>query len=630
MRIGLLTAGASSSAGGVWVGVKSLGAALARIGVEVELLALAGNGSRVDRPGRAGPQLKLHSVLGSEAFGYAPNLGAALDAGNFSLLHTSGIWMYPSLASLRWSRRRDGRRPYVVSPHGMLDPWAVRNSRFKKRLVGWWFEDAHLAGAACLHALAESEARAIRSYGLRNPICVIPSGVDLPDDEPRAPPPWAAEAGGRRVLLYLGRLHPKKGLLNLVRAWAAAQADRSAAAADWVLVIAGWDQGGHEAKLRRLIDELGAAPTIRLVGPQFGDRKAASLAFADAFVLPSVSEGLPIAVLEAWSFGLPVLMTDACNLPEGFAAGAALRTDPEPLPIAEALRDLMAMSDADRQAIGARGRILVQERFAWPEIAKQTSSVYEWVLGGGPVPACIATDRGRLTLSGNGLSTPAVSVVLPTYRRPQLLRRAVASVYAQTFDDWELIITDDEDPPGATRAYLDSLAAADARVRIACNPGPHGQSGNVNHGLRLARAAWIKILYDDDVLHPRCLEALLAAVDGDRSIAIATCLADRYRHGSAALSELARRAAPDRAAPANPCSVRHVHPGCRHLDSHPGLDQSRLHRPGRFSGGRGRPGQLRRRLVVCSPAPARRSPDRQRGPGGSIPGRPCNGDQQPR
>ena len=445
--------------------------------------------------------------------------------------------MYPSLASLRWSRRGRERRSYVVSPHGMLDPWAVRNSRLKKRLVAWWFEDAHLAGAACLHALADSEARAIRSYGLRNPICIIPSGVDLPDDEPRAPPPWAAEADGRRVLLYLGRLHPKKGLLNLVRAWAAVQADPSAVAGDWVLVIAGWDQGGHEAKLRRLIDELGAARTIRLVGPQFGDRKTASLAFADAFVLPSVSEGLPIAVLEAWSFGLPVLMTDACNLPEGFAAGAALRTGTDALPMAEALRALMAVSDADRQAMGARGRSLVQERFAWPTIAKQTSSVYEWVLGGGPPPACIVSDRGRVTVSGNGLSTPAVSVVLPTYKRPQLLRRAVASVYAQTFDDWELIITDDEDPPGATGAYLESLAAADARVRIARNPGPHGQSANVNHGLRLARAPWIKILYDDDVLHPRCLEALLAAVDGDRSIAIATCLADRYRNGSAALSD---------------------------------------------------------------------------------------------
>ena len=361
MKVGLLTAHASRRAAGVWVGVKYLGVALSQIGVEAEVFALADSWSRTDCADWAGPELKLHSVVGSAAFGYAPSLGAALDAGCLSILHASGIWMYPSLASLRWSRRGSGRRPYVVTPHGMLDPWAVRNAAWKKRLVGWWFEDAHLAGAACLHALADSEARAIRSFGLRNPICVIPSGVDPPEPAPRALPTWAAEAGGRRVLLFLGRLHAKKGLLNLVRAWAEVQADPAAGLADWVLVIAGWDQGGHEAQLRRLIDELGAAATVRVVGPQFGDDKAASLAFADAFVLPSLSEGLPIAVLEAWSFGLPVLMTDACNLPEGFAAGAALRTEPEPVRIAEALRHLMAMSEADRQAMGARGRDLVRD-----------------------------------------------------------------------------------------------------------------------------------------------------------------------------------------------------------------------------------------------------------------------------
>ncbi len=98
-----------------------------------------------------------------------------------------------------------------------------------------------------------------------------------------------------------------------------------------------------------------------------------------------------MAVLEAWSYGLPVLMTDACNLPEGFAAGAALRTEPEVVPMAGALRCLMAMSDADRRAMGARGRALVQERFAWPRVARQMKTVYEWLLGGGPPPSCVMT-----------------------------------------------------------------------------------------------------------------------------------------------------------------------------------------------------------------------------------------------
>jgi glycosyltransferase involved in cell wall biosynthesis len=385
VNIGLLTAHASRRAAGVWVSVAQLGKALAGRGLDVEIFGIADDGTESECAGWDGPPLNLHPVRGSEAFGYAPRLSRSLDRRRLSLLHANGLWMYPSLASLRWSRRAG--RPYLIAPHGMLDPWAISRSAWKKQLVGWWFEEAHLAGAACLHALTEAEARAIRAYGLRNPVCVIPSGVDLPADEPAAPPAWATGTGGRRVLLFLGRLHPKKGLVNLIRAWAAVRADGPSA--DWLLVIAGWEQGGHAAELRHLIDELGAARTVSLVGPQFGDQKAASLAFADAFVLPSLSEGLPVAVLEAWSHRLPVLMTQACNLPEGFAAGAALPIGADRAGIAAGLRRLFALSDAERRAMGARSRALVRERFTWASVAAQTAAVYQWMLGGGAPPSCL-------------------------------------------------------------------------------------------------------------------------------------------------------------------------------------------------------------------------------------------------
>jgi poly(glycerol-phosphate) alpha-glucosyltransferase len=387
VKIALLTAHASRRAAGVWVSVARLGKALATRGLDVEIFGIADDGADSERAGWDGPPLNLHPVRGSAAFAYAPRLSRSLHRRRPSLLHAHGLWMYPSLASFRWSHRAG--RPYLISPHGMLDPWALSRSAWKKRLVGLWFEQAHLAGAACLHALTEAEAGAIRSYGLRNPICVIPSGVDLPQDEPLALPAWAAAAAGRRVLLFLGRLHPKKGLPDLVRAWADVQADSPAAAAEWMLVIAGWDQGGHEGMLRRLIEELGAAGTIRLVGPQFGKEKAASFAFADAFVLPSLSEGLPVAVLEAWSYGLPALMTGACNLPEGLAAGAALPIGTDRAAIAAGLRRLFALSDAERRAMGARGRALVRERFTWASVGAQMTAVYQWLLGGGAPPSSV-------------------------------------------------------------------------------------------------------------------------------------------------------------------------------------------------------------------------------------------------
>jgi poly(glycerol-phosphate) alpha-glucosyltransferase len=270
----------------------------------------------------------------------------------------------------------------------MLDPWAVRHAAWKKRLVGWWFENAHLAGAACLHALTEAEARAIRAYALANPICVVPNGVDLPPATMPARPSWAEAAGnGRKILLFLGRLHPKKGLENLLAAWQDVQP--AAGASDWLLVIAGWSTGGHEQQLRRMAEAQGVSDTVCFVGPQFDHDKAASLVCADAFVLPSLSEGLPLAVLEAWSYGLPVLMTEACNLPEGFAAGAALAIDTDRAGIAIGLRRLFAMSDAERRDMGARGQALVRQRFTWRQVGGQMATVYRWVLGGGAPPSCV-------------------------------------------------------------------------------------------------------------------------------------------------------------------------------------------------------------------------------------------------
>jgi poly(glycerol-phosphate) alpha-glucosyltransferase len=388
VKIGLLTAHASRRAAGVWVGVAQLGKALAKAGLDVEIFAVADRWSVSDSAGWDGPPLSLHDGFGGAAFGYAPGLARSLHRRRPALLHANGLWMYPSFASLRWSRRAG--QPYLVSPHGMLDPWAVRRAVWKKRLVAWWFEDAHLAGAACLHALTQAEARVIRAYGLSNPICVVPNGIDLPNESKPAPPGWAGDVGkDRRILLFLGRLHPKKGLANLLAAWQDVQP--TAGAQGWILVIAGWDQDRHEQQLKRLADAQAFGDRIRFVGPQFGDDKAASFAGADAFVLPSLSEGLPLAVLEAWSYGLPVLMTEACNLPEGFAAGVALPLGTDRASIAAGLRRLFALSDAERRDMGARGRALVRERFTWASVGGQMTAVYDWVLGGGPAPSCVMT-----------------------------------------------------------------------------------------------------------------------------------------------------------------------------------------------------------------------------------------------
>jgi len=388
MLVGFLTASVSRRAGGVFDAVRRLAQELNVAGVTVRVFGLRDADTDRDRRLWDGVEVFAGEVIGPPAFGYCPALLRALERENLGLIDLQGLWMYPSVACREWSRR--GWRRYVVSPHGMLDTWALRNSAFKKRMAAWAYENANLRGAACLRALCESEARAVRAYGLCNPIAVVPNGVDMPCRQASQPAPWEAKLpDGVKVLLYLGRLHPKKGLPGLLRACQAFARERESE--QWRIVIAGWDQGGHEAELRRLAMELGIERSVLFAGPQFGEDKAASFHRATAFVLPSLSEGLPVAVLEAWAHALPVVMTPQCNLPEGFAAGAALRVDPEPASIAAGLCELFQMSEAGRRAMGERGRRLVEERFSWPKIAGQMKAVYEWVLGGGPKPEWVET-----------------------------------------------------------------------------------------------------------------------------------------------------------------------------------------------------------------------------------------------
>ena len=381
----------SRRGGGIPEALRPLARALAAAGVAVEAFGAADNDWSADRPAWSPTPVHAFEPLPPKRFGWSPEIDAALDRCHPDLVHVHGLWAYPSVAALAWGRRTG--RPNIVSPHGMLDPWALANSRSVKAVAGAVFERPHLARAACVHALCGPEAVAIRALGLRNPVAIVPNGVDLPDPSAPAPPaPWTpAVEPSRRVLLFLGRLHPKKNLPALLRAWTAAT---DPGCGEWTLVIAGWVQGGHEADLRRLTGDLGMAGRVHFAGPLFGADKVAALRNAEGFVLPSLSEGLPMAVLEAWSYGLPVLMTAACNLPEGFAAGAAAEIPADGPGLVAGLRAFLDRSDRERTDMGTAGRRLVAERFTWASVAGRMRAVYDWVLGGGPPPDCVRVGRG--------------------------------------------------------------------------------------------------------------------------------------------------------------------------------------------------------------------------------------------
>lgn len=389
IKISMVMSSATSRGGGVPESVSALCRALhAPPLIDVGALALVEPDEIVEPAAWAPVPLSVSPIMGARAFGYAPGLPASIRDQAPDLLHVHGLWMYPSVATRRWGSATKG--PYVVSPHGMLDPWALANSRWKKAIAKHLYEDRHLRDAACIHALCDAEAEAVRRYGLSNPICVIPNGVALPALRPVQRPAWRSSLpADAKILLFLGRLTPKKGLVELIEAWADVSSQSMPGWRRWRLVLAGWGEQPFVEQLQVLVRARAITDAVHFVGPQFGAAKTATFQAADAFVLPSVSEGLPMAALEAWAHSLPALLTPQCNLPEGFSADAALRIEAGRAGIAAGLRRLSETGDNDIGAMGANGRRLVAERFHWPDVARDMAKVYRWLLGLGARPDCV-------------------------------------------------------------------------------------------------------------------------------------------------------------------------------------------------------------------------------------------------
>jgi poly(glycerol-phosphate) alpha-glucosyltransferase len=384
MKASILTGSVSRQAGGTFDAIRRPGSIMAcQHNASIQILGTVDADTESDRSGWHPLSPETFEVKGPRSFGYAGGMGAALERFQPDLQHVHGLWMYCSFVNYRYHSQK--RTPYVISPHGMLDSWAVRNSAWKKRLAGWAFERKHLAQANCLHALCAPELAAFRDFGLNNPVCVISNGIDLPQRQGH-PAPWIEQvAAGQKVLLYLGRLHPKKGLINLLRAWRQVLVDNKRHSG-WVLALAGPDQMGHEIELQKLSKNLGLDQSVLFLGPRFGMAKQACYENADAFILPSFSEGLPMTVLEAWAYGLPVLMTPQCNIPEGFARNAAIKVEPNDEGIATGLRHLFTLTDAERKDMGRHGLSLVKQKFTWEKVAGEMHKVYQWILGGGTPP----------------------------------------------------------------------------------------------------------------------------------------------------------------------------------------------------------------------------------------------------
>lgn len=295
------------------------------------------------------------------------------------LIHGHGLWLpanhWTACAARRW------KLPLILHPRGMLEPWAVEHKGWKKRLAMACYQRRDLDTVKVLVATAEAEYVNLRQLGLKQPIAVIPNGVHVPmalELNCRSP----RKVGTPRTVLFLSRIQGKKGLLNLIQAWARLRP------VGWQLKIAGPDEAGHLAEVLTLARQLGVADAVDYAGEVDGPDKTALYREADLFVLPTFSENFGVVVAEALAHCLPVITTKGAPWADLVTQGCGWWIEIGVEPLVAALQNALALSDASRNAMGARGRTYVR-RFDWPDIAAQHAAVYRWVLEQGDRPECV-------------------------------------------------------------------------------------------------------------------------------------------------------------------------------------------------------------------------------------------------
>jgi glycosyltransferase involved in cell wall biosynthesis len=298
-----------------------------------------------------------------------------------AVVHIHGLWRLHFAQAAQFAHRIGA--PVIVSTHGMLHAAARRQRAAFKRIARWVFQDNVVRRAACLHATAVEEADEIRKLGFTAPIVVIPWGVELP--EPRETDPASRSSADRRVVLFLGRFHPTKGVDVLLRAWARVRARVPPS----TLVLAGYDDGNYRQRLVALAASLGVSSSVTFEGPVDGPARERLFAEASLLVLPSPAENFGLVVPEALVRGIPVVTTTGTPWSRIVAEECGWWVPAGEDPLAAALTDALGRHPDALREMGERGRTFARANFTWDRVATSMTALYAWTLGLGPEPPSV-------------------------------------------------------------------------------------------------------------------------------------------------------------------------------------------------------------------------------------------------
>lgn len=315
-------------------------------------------------------------------FPFESALKQAASYGRPSIIHNHGIWTASNHRACNFACKYD--ITLIIQPRGMLQPGALEYRSVKKRLGMLAYQRKDLEYASLLMATSEDEAKNLRQLGFHQPMSIIPNGIILDQGKLRMVPKHD-RCKGKRVILFLSRLHPTKGLLNLIEAWA--QLD----ILGWELHLAGPDEIGYLSKVMDMTRRLGVDKTVRYIGFVDGDEKEEAYQAADLFVLPTFTENFGIVVAEALSYGVPVITTKGAPWADLDKYGCGWWIDIGVEPLKDALIHAISLSDQERESMGKKA-MCYAEKFNWNSVAIETMDVYRWLLNGGSVPNSVILD----------------------------------------------------------------------------------------------------------------------------------------------------------------------------------------------------------------------------------------------
>ena len=284
---------------------------------------------------------------------------------NIKLIHNHGMWMLPNIYPGLISRKFN--IPLVYSPRGSLSAWAMSHGSLIKKIFYPAVQFPVLEQVSLFHATAMSEYDEIRENNLFQPVTVIPNGIDIPVIKPKKRKEF-------KKLLFLSRIHPKKGIESLLKAWSNVYNNHP----NWILDIVGPGKKKYVNKLKKIIEEL-KLERVRISGPLYGREKEVVYMDSDLFILPTHNENFGMVVAEALSYSLPVIVSKGAPWDQIEQNEAGWWVENNVSAYTRKIDDVLGLPQEELIRMGKNGRKWMEEDFSWGSVGEKMLTSYKWM-----------------------------------------------------------------------------------------------------------------------------------------------------------------------------------------------------------------------------------------------------------